>query len=121
MNVLLAIDLGDTTRATVDAVHLLGPSHDLWLLHVAEPDPEFVGWDAGPDSIRQSVADHYRDEHTALRTVAERLRDDGYRCTPLLVQGRFAETILDQAERLSEDLIFMGTHGKGLARKLCCG
>lgn len=121
MNVLIAVDLGDTTQATVDAVRLLGSGHELWLLHVAEPDPEFVGWEAGPDTIRQSVANEYRDEHAELQAIAERLRNEGHQCTALLVQGSYAEVILSQAERLTADLIVMGTHGKGLARQLVVG
>ena len=94
---------------------------DLWLIHVAEPDPAFIGWDAGPETVRDSVAQRFHEEHRALQKIADDLRDEDFSCVALLVQGGYAEAILNEAEKLEPSLIVMGTHGKGILRQAVLG
>jgi nucleotide-binding universal stress UspA family protein len=122
MNVLVALDLGASTDSILaEARRVCRQENALWLLHVAEPDPSFAGWDAGPQSVRDSLAEQFHNEHRRLQSYARELREAGYTCTALLVQGPFAETILEQAKKIPVGLIVMGTHGKGLARQLLTG
>lgn len=79
---------------------------DLWLLHVAPPEPEFVGFKAGPGVVRKQVAVELRNEHRALQKAAADIGYDGI--TPILAQGAIVETVLSQADRLDVDLIVVG-------------
>ena len=47
MKILVAVDLADTTeQVIVKALDLaLASSATVWLLHVAQPEPDFVGYD----------------------------------------------------------------------------
>ena len=63
----------------------------LWLLHVAAPNPDFVGYEVGSQYIRDDRAKHLKEEHQKLHTLAESLRKEGLDCGPILVQGQLAK------------------------------
>ena len=88
-------------------------SAELILLHVAEPNPDFVGYEAGPEVVRMQMAKAYRDEHRQLQALASDLTKKGIQVTSELVQGPSAETILSHADSLGASLIILGTHGHG--------
>jgi nucleotide-binding universal stress UspA family protein len=93
----------------------------LWLLHAAAPDPDFVGYEPGPDTVRHAVAAELRDVHRRLQERSARLREQGLDCTALLVQGSTPETIVREAERLAADLIVLGSRGHGFLRRALLG
>ncbi len=76
MNILVAIDFSDVTPCMLEALARLPAAKDahVYLVHAAEPDPEFVGWDAGPDTVRDQVAAMFHREHRELEGHAETLR-----------------------------------------------
>jgi nucleotide-binding universal stress UspA family protein len=124
MNILIALDLSDACSKIVDCARTLlvnAPSPKVWVVHVADPDPEFVGYEAGPQSVRDAVAHRFHQEHRSLQEWAEKLRAGQVDCTALLVQGSYAEAILREAEKLKADVIVVGSHGKGMARQLLLG
>lgn len=93
----------------------------LWLLHVAEPDPEFVGYEPGPQAVREAVAERFREEHRRLQAEAARLRELGIETTAVLAQGPTVETILAEAAQLGVDAIIMGAHSHGIIHQLIVG
>ncbi|MGD9584505.1 MAG: universal stress protein, partial [Lysobacterales bacterium] len=113
MNVLVAVDLSPAADKVIAAAErvALAIGAEVFVLHVAEPEPDFVGYDAGPNVVRQQVADEYRREHRAVQDLAERLRAAGVRATALLIQGPTAATTLREAVRLNAELIVVGSHG----------
>lgn len=123
MRSLVAIDLGERTPAVIEVARrtasLAGAA--VVLLHVAEPEPQFVGYDAGPEVVREQVAREYRDEHRQLQTYADELRAGGLEVTALLIQGATARTILAEAERADAGIIIMGTHGRSAMFDLAIG
>lgn len=123
MNILVPIDFSDASRTAIEVALEQARAHGarVWLLHVAAPDPAFVGFEAGPDVVRDQRAETLRSEHRELSRLAEIFRNAGTEATPLLIQGETVETILDQAERRGADLIVMATHGRGLMYQLVVG
>jgi nucleotide-binding universal stress UspA family protein len=123
MRILVPIDLSAATAPVLDAVRGIAARDraQVVLLHVAEPDPEFVGYEAGSDGVRDQVAQQYRSEHRALQAHAESLRADGIDTTALLIRGPTAATILREAQRLPADLLVMATHGHGAVFDLVVG
>jgi nucleotide-binding universal stress UspA family protein len=124
MNVLAAIDFSGFTGpilSALDRVAAAAPETKIWLLHVAEPDPSFVGYEAGPDVVRDQVAAEYRRERQQLQACAERLRAGGRDVSALVVQGAIAETILGEAAKLEAGLIVMGSHGYGAIAEFIVG
>lgn len=116
MKILAALDLAadhsDLLREARTWASGLGAT--LWLLHVAAPNPDFVGYETGPDTVRDAIAHQLRVQRVQLEEMAETLRRDGLEVTALLVQGPTADTILREADKIGADIILMGTraHGK---------
>ena len=112
---VVAIDLSPADGSVIEtAAWIAGASGArLWLIHVAEPDPAFVGWKAGPDSVREHLSERFRAEHQLLQSQADALRRRGQDATALLVQGDPAERIVAEGEKLGADLIVLGSRGHG--------
>ena len=123
MKVLVGLDLSEGTDKIIDTAQSLAVplSAQVWLLHVAEPDPDFVGWDAGPETVREDMAKRFREEHRQIQALADKMRDAGLDVTALLVQGATVEKILSEAARLEADMIVLGSHGRGAVYQLVIG
>lgn len=123
MRLLVPLDLSSATeRVLATAIKLSRAMHaNVFLLHVAAPEPDFVGYGAGSPAVRDQVAHEHREEHRQLQAHAQALRDLGVDCTALLIQGQTADAILKEAERLGADLILMATHGHGAMFDLLVG
>lgn len=123
MKILVGIDFSDLSEKIVETAEQQARafSAPLWLIHVAEPEPEFVGYEAGPQSVRDSLSQEFHEEHRQIQMIAERLRGKGIEVTALLVQGSIVETILNEASRLDTDMIVIGSHGRGVMYELLMG
>jgi nucleotide-binding universal stress UspA family protein len=113
-HVLVAIDFSPHAETVLaKAAELVrGLAGDLTILHVAAPDPDFVGFEVGPQSVRDNRAHTLELEHRELHRIAERLRADGIPARAFLLAGATGDTILEQAARREIDLIVLGTHGR---------
>ena len=123
MKLLVAVDFSKTTELVLRVARRLAASLDasVWLVHAAEPEPDFVGYDAGPDVVRDQVAKELRDEHKKLQALADDLREAGVDVTAMLVQGPTVETLLKEADRQGADLIVVGSHGRGMVGEMLMG
>ena len=123
MTILVAMDLSVVSRRALDVVQRTFPREGLRvvILHVAEPEPEFVGWTAGPDAVRDQVARGFRQERRAIEDMAAALRQAGIDAIGLTVQGAIVATVVAEAERLGADLVAVGSHSHGPAYDLAVG
>jgi nucleotide-binding universal stress UspA family protein len=114
-HILAAVDFSSVSERVLENAELLARAHGarLTLLHVAAPPPEFVGYEAGPQSVRDDRAKSLRKEHTALQQHAAKLREHGLDAHALVVEGPNIETILGEAHRLASTMIVIGSHGHG--------
>ena len=114
MSLLVAVDFSSVSDDQLEIVgRLARPNREIYLLHVAEPDPTFVGMEAGPEEVRHQVAEEFKREHDQIHDLADRLREQGHEVNALLVQGPTIQTILEQAEKLEAEVIVVGSHGRG--------
>ncbi len=122
-SILAAVDLSELTDSVVEhaAVLASGFHATLHLLHVAAPDPDFVGYEAGPQTVRDHVAHDLREEHREVRALALRLREEGMDVSAHIIQGATVETILGQSKRHAVDLIVLGSHGRGAVYRTLMG
>jgi nucleotide-binding universal stress UspA family protein len=114
-SILVAVDFSELTEPCCQlAARLADPSGAaLHLLHVAAPNPDFVGFEAGPDVERHNRAESLRDEHRQLEGLKQTLQDEGRDVYMHLVEGATADTILEQAGKLQAQMIVLGSHGHG--------
>jgi nucleotide-binding universal stress UspA family protein len=122
-NILAPIDFSDVTDAVIAKAAQLAKALDakVWLIHAAVPEPDFVGYEVGPEYIRDSAARHLRDEHQKLGEYQEKFREIDVDVTAMLVPGEAVDKILQEAQRLKIDWIVLGSHGHGALYNLLAG
>jgi nucleotide-binding universal stress UspA family protein len=131
MNILVAIDLSESSQIVIEQVKKLasGLSAKIWLLHVANVSPDLSFSPVGPDQvtyldaggIRDAIAKKFHNEHRQLQQISKELRSLGLDCTSLLVEGSTAQTILKEADKLSADMVVLGSQGKGVVGRFLLG
>ena len=122
-NILGLIDFSSVSEDIVSKAGELSKVYDAkcWLVHVARPDPEFIGYDVGPKYIRDARAEHLLEEHHKLDEYKSRLISEGVNCEALLVQGEIMDTIHHEVDKLGIDLIVLGSHGRSMLYELMVG
>lgn len=123
MKILVGLDFSTASQAllTVAEQQARSLGAKLYLIHVVAPDPDFVGYEVGPQSVRDAVAHEYRDQHRQLQEAADRLRQSDLDTTALLVQGATGQTLLEEAAKLGVDQLVIGSHGHGAVYDLLVG
>ena len=123
MKLLVAVDFSEVTSRLLDAVkaQAAGRSVQVWLVYAAEPEPDFVGCDAGPEVVRDQVGQELRDERHQLEQLVKQLRADGIEAKARVVRAPIVATILQQADEHDVDLIILGTHGRGVVYQMLVG
>ncbi len=122
-NILVPVDFSDVTGAIIEEAARMAKMTGavVTLIHIAPPNPDFVGYEPGPVTVRNAVAGHLRDEHRQLQAIEKDLAGRGFKVVSLLIQGYTSEKILGEAARIQAELIVMGSHGHGLLRHLVVG
>jgi nucleotide-binding universal stress UspA family protein len=123
MKLLVAVDLSESTQTIVEKVEEMNKEYPakVWVLHNAEPEPDFVEFKVDPLAARETLAKKFHNEHRQIQEIANRLRKAGLDATALLVHGATVETILKEASDLDVDMIVVGTHGRGAMYQLLLG
>ena len=119
--ILVPVDFSDVTGKVVATASALAAAlgSRVLLLHVAEPEPQFVGYDPGPMSVRVAVAGDMQAEHRRLEGLKTHF--GATEALALQVQGNTPSKILALAAEHSADLIVMGSHGHGALYHLLAG
>ena len=111
-NILISVDFGEDNSQLLEKGYELARAFGakIWLIHIAAPDPDFVGYDVGPQYIRDSRATQLRKEHKMLTEYANTLNEKGIESDGLLIQGATTEAIVEESKKLNIDLIIAGYH-----------
>ena len=111
-NILVAIDFDEHTMEVVRHGIKLARAFEakVWIVHIAAPNPDFVGYEPGPKYIRQTRADELRSEHRQVQEMADLAKKEGLEADGLLVDGPTVKMILEEATKLEADLIITGSH-----------
>ena len=93
----------------------------LCFLHVAPPEPDFVGYEPGPPTVRHELAAQWRREHADVQEIARRAKEAGVEAMGLQIQGPQVDAIVKEATRLQADLVIAAFHRHGVLHRLAVG
>ena len=121
--ILVPIDFSDVTTPVVETARKFAAALEsrLILLNVAEPEPDFVGFEAGPPTVRVAVARDFKAERQRLDDLKAKCAAGGTDVTTLHIQGPIVDKILHEAGEQQADMIIMGSHGHGALYDLLVG
>jgi len=111
-NIMVAVDFNDSIGELMVYADTLAQAYNskVWVLHVADPEPDFVGYEPGPQYICDIKAEEYREEHRNLQEICKNFLSEDINAEALLIQGSTVETVLSEAQKLHIDLLIVGTH-----------
>ena len=120
---VVPLDFSDATDGVLATAEKLARSLGLsvTLIHVAQKETDFIGYEVGPEYIRDHVAEDLRDQHQQLETCCRKLTDSGLEAVALLVPGDPAEKLVQEIERLAPAMVVIGSHGHGALHQLLAG
>lgn len=122
-NLLLAVDIKPTDQVLMDYAIMLAEKFQskVWIVHIAAPDPDFVGYGVGPTYIRKSRAKELRKEHKELHSYLDRFEIKSITADALLIQGPTVEMLEEEINKLQIDLLIMGSHKHGMLYEMFVG
>lgn len=110
--ILIALDQNEESEKLLEYGQKLASKFDskVCLVHIAAPEPDFVGYKVGPQYIRDFRAKELKEEHKYLVDLAETLSRQGIEAQGVLLEGFTADMIVEESEKLEADLIILGSH-----------
>ncbi len=114
-NILVAIDFDGEDHKLLEFAASFAEKlqSKIWLVHVAAPEPDFIGYDPGPQTVRDDVAEDLRNEHRNLQKMADVLKGRSIEAQALLIQGFTVDSILEKCKQVKADLLIIGSHEHG--------
>ena len=121
--ILAALDFSDVSGSVLKAATEFAKAFgsEIVVYHACEPEPSFVGYEAGPQVERDYRAQRMKDEHKKLDGIAADLRKEGFAAIPVLREGSTVATLKKEIDSLEVDLVIVGTHGHGAIYNLFFG
>ena len=114
-SVLVGVDFSPVHEMAVKTAAGLAKAlnAELVLIHVASAEPDFVGYEPGPEVVRESVAHVMRAHHRKLQEVESHLRNEGLKVRALMIQGGIADKLIEEAKKIGAEWMVLGSHGHG--------
>jgi nucleotide-binding universal stress UspA family protein len=122
-NILVSIDFEKNAGQLIDrAIEFANKfGSKIFVVHIAAPDPEFVGYEVGPRTVVETRAEELKDEKKVLEKFANEIKSLGIDAQNLLVEGPTVETIARLIDKLDIDLVVIGHHKRNLFYKTLIG
>lgn len=121
--ILVPVDFSDVTPRVVETAKRYARAFRsrIVLLHICEPEPDFVGYEPGPMVVREHTASAMRANQQTLDALKARFVEPDLEMLALQIQGPAVEKILHEAKEQDAGLIVMGSHGHGAIYNLLVG
>ncbi len=119
--IIVPIDFSNGTEQIVEKAIQMAKAFagSVYLLHVEPPIKDSSGRDNG-EPIAE-MANDYPDETGKLNAFAQQVRNHGIETHAIFIEGVPSLSILEVAQKISADVIIMGTHGHGVFTGLLLG
>lgn len=122
-SILVAIDFEEGAQTLIEKATDIAKKYDakLWLVHVAAPEPDFIGYDVGPVYIRDYRARELKTERKILDEYVNEAKKSGVDAQGLLIDGITVNLLVEEAVKLNADLMIVGHQKHGFLYKLWFG
>ena len=122
-SIIVALDCNGKPDPLLEAAttQAIAFQDEIYFIHIVEASPDFVGFDVGPDVVRDQMAKQFHKEHSQLQEVSTRARSMGCKSTALLLQGPIVDLLVDQGKKLKVRLLIAGSHGRGRVHQAVLG
>ncbi len=122
-NILVGIDLMESSRPLIETTTYWAEKFNakVWLVHIATPEPEYVGYGVGPQYIRDNRANTLIGERKQLEKLTHEFHYRNLKAESMLIQGGTVRMILDESEKLGVDLVILGHHKHNVFYKAFVG
>jgi len=119
--IIVPVDFSNGTEEIVQKALQMAKafSGSIYLIHVVPPIQDSSGRDNG-ETIDE-MANDYPNETGKLKALAQKVREGGIEVHAIFIEGVTSLSILDAAQKISAELIVMGTHGHGVVSGLFLG
>ena len=121
--ILVPLDFSDATEAVVATAGRFAKAMGLsvTLIHAVRAEGDFIGYEVGPQYIRDHVAEALWTQHEALETYQKQLTTEGIETVALLVPGDPAHKLPEEIDRVGPELVVIASHGHGALYHLLAG
>lgn len=110
-NIVVAINLEKNAETLVARAEEIAAvfNSKVWILHVAEPDPDdFLGLEAGPQYAQDERVAKRKSEGILVKRLAASLQEKNINSEGLLIEGPTTKTIKTKVADLEADLVVIG-------------
>ncbi len=122
-NILVAVDLKEGTEKILNQAYQQAKEKEskLWIIHIAAPEPDFIGYEVGPQYIRDMRATELKEDHHKLKKLSDELEEKGIDSEGLLINGGTVDMLIAEIEKLHIDLVVIGHHKHSFFHKAFFG
>lgn len=110
-NILVAINFEKNASRLIDRAEQFAKAFEskIWILHVAEPDPDdYLGLEAGPQFAQDKRVANRKKEEALVKDLTQKLKEKGFEAEGLLIPGPTAKTIKKEVKKLNIDMVIAG-------------
>jgi nucleotide-binding universal stress UspA family protein len=114
-NIIIAVDFVEDNEILLEkSIEIIKKFQaKIWIIHIAAPEPDFVGYAANSKSERKFIADKLREEHKKVQEISKGFKNFGFDSEALLISGPTVDTLVEQSKKLNADMIIIGFHKRG--------
>lgn len=122
-NILVAVNFSDLATSIIESAVELAKALParIWLVHVADPNPFFIGYEVEPPVFRTQREDELKREKAELEAMASKMSVDGVEVNFELLLGSPVSSIIEKAEEVEAGFIIIGREDHGFFYKTFMG
>jgi len=122
-NILVAVNFSDLATTIIKSAVELAKALParIWLVHIADPNPFFIGSEVEPPVFRSQREEELKRVKTELEAMTCRISSEGVEVNFELLLGAPVSSIIDKAEELEADFIVIGREDHGFFYKTFMG
>ncbi len=122
-NILVAVDFKEGTDKILQITKELAQQYlsNVWIVHVSAPKPDFVGYEAGPQYIKDLREIELKEEHKKLKKIADEFNFTGIDTESIMLNGGTVEMLSAEISKLHINLAIVGHRKHGFFHKAFFG